>query len=202
MNKGVDIQLAAQRALEDANLIFRRNRCDIRLAKLLPADLKWCIALQRSQPEAHQLPWSLCGHYCHDPHTFAFSFKMRCKESRPAGACVSQFCPASRHSPAMLNVEMLQNFHLTDSVLDGNTLRFALYAAVLFMAETECEGIRLITPLNRKVADYYISQFGFRETGSMDILFRDAEGLYQWFLSEAEQVEVEQKPGDDGPVLE
>jgi len=202
MKQDVDIQLAAQRALEAANLIFETCQCYIRLRRLLPADLAWCIALQRGQPEAHQLPWDISGGYYNDRHTFAFTFRLLSEKNRPAGACVSQFCPASPRCPAMLNIEMLQNFHLLDSILDGNTLRFALYAAILFMAETECEGIRLISPLNKDVAAYYISEFGFEEMCGSDILYRDAEALYQWFLADVKQVEDERKPGDNEAVRE
>lgn len=61
----------------------------------------------------------------------------------------------------MLNIEMLQNFRIRDSSLDGNTLRFALYVAVLFMVDTACAGLRLISPINTELADYYINNHHF-----------------------------------------
>ncbi|CAI1077500.1 hypothetical protein [Serratia proteamaculans] len=89
--------------------------------------------------------------------------------------------------PAVLNVEMLQNFHIQDSCLDGNTFRFALYAAVLFMVETQCVGLRLISPINARVADYYINEHHFIDITSGDngILYRDAQALFQWFIEDS-----------------
>lgn len=83
----------------------------------------------------------------------------------------------------MLNIEMLQNFRIRNSNLDGNTLRFALYVAVLFMVDTACAGLRLISPINTELADYYINHHQFVDlTGGLkQILYRDAEALFLWF---------------------
>lgn len=193
-----DIQIYKQRALDTTNTIFENSECNICVRMLTAEDLDWYIALQRQQPVERRLPWDMSGAALTDPHAFNFSFKILDADQRPAGACICQFLPATQadESP-VLNVEMIQNFHIKDSILDGNMLRFALYAAILFMAETKCEGLRLISPINEDVADYYINVYGFIDICGKEILYRDAEGLFQWLQTDLTQVEDEQKLSDN-----
>lgn len=193
-----DIQLCGQKALDSTNAIFEGSERNIRVQPLTADDLEWCIALQRQQPEERRLPWNMSGATLTDPYAFKFSFKILDADHRPAGACICQFSPATQDDDSStLDVEMIQNFHIQDSILDGNTLRFALYAAVLFMAETQCEGLRLISPINDEVADYYINEHGFSDICAKEILYRDAEGLFQWLQADTAPVEDDQQLGDN-----
>lgn len=80
----------------------------------------------------------------------------------------------------MLNIKMVQNFHLQNSVLNGNTFSFVLLVATLFMAETHCSGLRLISPVNEQVANYYIREHGFTDiSGSKLILQLGADALFR-----------------------
>lgn len=193
-----DIQLCGQQALDSTNAIFEASKRNIRVQMLTADDLNWCMALQRQQPEERRLPWNMSGAALTDPYAFKFSFKILDADQRPAGACICQFSPATQEDESpTLDVEMIQNFHIQDSILDGNTLRFALYAAVLFMAETKCGGLRLISPINEEVADYYIDEYGFIDICHKEILYRDAEGLFLWLEADNASVEDEQQLGDN-----
>ncbi|WP_413507204.1 hypothetical protein [Serratia proteamaculans] len=182
-----NVQELGQRVLATTNEIFAAGEHNIRVQMLTAEDLEWCIVQTRQQPENQRIPWALSGAVLDNPDAFRFSFKILDADQRPAGACICQFCPATGKMPAVLNVEMLQNFHIQDSCLDGNTFRFALYAAVLFMVETQCVGLRLISPINARVADYYINEHHFIDITSGDngILYRDAQALFQWFIEDS-----------------
>lgn len=161
MTGEIDVQRIGQKALEGTNIILARNHYNIRVQKLTAADIAWCVVMQSQQDRTYRLPWAMNGAALNDPDAFIFSFKILGADQRPAGACICYYCPAIDDNPALLNIEMIQNFHLRDSILDGNTLRFALYAAVLFMAEAKCGGLRLMSPINDEIADYYIRDHGF-----------------------------------------
>lgn len=182
MPDGTDVREAAKIALAGANTLFMQGDLSLCVQTLSKTDLEWCIALQRFQPEYRRLPWDQCGRALSEPCAFAFSFKISDYSRLPAAACICQFCESTRAAPAWLNLEMLQNFHLRDSPLDGNTFRFTLYVVALFMAITECHGLRLITPVNDIVAEYYMREYGFidQTEGAGEILYRDAAGLYAW----------------------
>nr|WP_315290353.1 hypothetical protein [Serratia proteamaculans] len=182
-----NVQELGQRVLATTNEIFAAGEHNIRVQMLTAEDLEWCIVQTRQQPENQRIPWALSGAVLDNPDAFRFSFKILDADQRPAGACICQFCPATGNMPAVLNVEMLQNFHIQDSCIDGNTFRFALYAAVLFMVETQCVGLRLISPINARVADYYINEHHFIDITSGDngILYRDAQALFQWFIEDS-----------------
>lgn len=188
-----DVQALGRAALATANEIFAAAAYNIRVQMLTAEDLEWCIVQTRRQPENLRMPWALSGAVLDNPDAFNFSFKILDADQRPAGACLCQFCPATDEMPAVLNVEMLQNFHIKGSSLDGNTFRFALYAAVLFMVATQCTGLRLISPLNTRVADYYINEHRFIDitSGEKGILYRDAQALFQWFIDDSASVEAE-----------
>lgn len=178
----LDVQRIGQRALSATNKIFEDLKYNIRVQMLTEADMDWCVHMTREQPRDRRLPWDRNGHALKSKDAFNFSFKILDADNRPAGACLCQFYPAAYEESACLNVEMLQNFHIQNSILDGNTLKFTLFAAVLFMADTGCTGLRLMSPVNDKVADYYINEHGFKDIlGDKGILYRDAEGLLEWF---------------------
>lgn len=172
-----DVQALGRAALATANEIFAAAAYNIRVQMLTAEDLEWCIVQTRRQPENLRMPWALSGAVLDNPDAFNFSFKILDADQRPA----------------VLNVEMLQNFHIKCSSLDGNTFRFALYAAVLFMVATQCTDLRLISPLNTRVADYYINDHRFIDitSGEKGILYRDAQALFQWFIDDSASVEVE-----------
>ncbi|MDC9817990.1 hypothetical protein R0L47_07575 [Pectobacterium polonicum] len=184
---------AGVRALASTNEILGLADKDFRVAQLTAMDLEWCIAHTRNTINIHQLPWAQNGGVLENPDTFNFSFKLLDTEDRPAAACMCSFCPRTEWAEngehfdegPTLNVEMLQNFHLRDSELDGNTLKYALYAVLFFIVETECTGVRLIEPINDIVANYYLAQ-GFEDItgGSKAILWRSSGNLLQWFSEE------------------
>ncbi|EET6913163.1 hypothetical protein EOQ02_18385 [Escherichia coli] len=185
-----NIQNAGIQALITTNDLLIQANKEFRVAPLTNDDMDWCIASSRALPEEHRLPWDQNGGAINAPDAFNFSFKLLDMGSRPAGACLCTYCPGvelreneepSETGPT-LNVEMLQNFHIRDSELDGNTLKFALYAILFFIIETRCTGIRLIEPINDRIADYYIAQ-GFEDLteGSKEILWRSSEDLLHWF---------------------
>ncbi|MBA0172704.1 hypothetical protein WCT78_08270 [Pectobacterium versatile] len=184
---------AGVRALASTNEILGLADKDFRVAQLTTIDLEWCIAHTRNTINTHQLPWAKNGGVLENPDTFNFSFKLLDTEDRPAAACMCSFCPRTEWEEngehfdegPTLNVEMLQNFHLRDSELDGNTLKYALYTVLFFIVETECTGVRLIEPINDIVANYYLAQ-GFEDItgGSKAILWRSSENLLQWFSEE------------------
>jgi hypothetical protein len=186
-----NVQELGRRVLAITNEIFAVGEHNIRVQMLTAEDLEWCIVQTRRQPENQRIPWALSGAVLDYPDAFNFSFKILGVDQRPAGACICQFCPATGNMSAVLNVEMLQNFHIQDSCLDGNTFRFALYAAVLFMVETQCSGLRLISPINERVADYYINEHHFVDItfGDKGILYRDAQALFQWFIEDSTPTE-------------
>lgn len=80
---------------------------------------------------------------------------------------------------------------LYDPCLDGNTFRFTLYVVALFMAITECHGLRLIAPVNNRVATYYMRQYGFIDLteGAREILYHDAAGLYSVLSDTSSRIE-------------
>ena len=193
MTGNIDVQSTGQEALNGTNKIFESNDYNFRVQMLTAADMDWCIAMQRDQPLHYRLPWNLAGGALDDPDAFSFSFKILDAVQRPAGACICHFCPATFEAPAILDVEMIQNFHIQDSLLDGNTLRFALYVLILFMADTQCTGLRLLSPVNETVADYYLQEHQFSDlTGGLkEVLYRDAADLYEWFKADTTQVDDE-----------
>lgn len=199
MDREIDVQHISQQAMDAANIIFAQNGYNIQVQTLTEADIRWCIAIQRDLPEMYRLPWDHSGTVLNDPDTFLFSFKIVDVEWRPAGACVFQYCPAINDGFPFLNLEMIQNFHLQNSVLDGNTLRFALYIAVLFMTDTRCGGLRLMFPVNTEVAEYYMQQYGFIDLtdGEKAILYRDANSLFEWFQRDKQPVEDVQQLNDN-----
>lgn len=178
-----NVRLIGEGALAATNDLLAEAGYGVRVQMMNAEDFEWCVALARQQPEERRIPWALNGAALDDPDGFMFSFKIQSIDDRPAGACICRFCPAAGEQLAMLNIEMLQNFRIRDSSLDGNTLRFALYVAVLFMVDTACAGLRLISPINTELADYYINYHQFVDlTGGLkQILYRDAEALFLWF---------------------
>lgn len=199
MDREIDVQQISQQTLDSTNIIFAHNGYNIRVQALTEVDLRWCIAIQRDLPKTCRLPWAQNGAVLSDPDSFSFSFKIVDAEQRPAGACIFQYCPATENGLPFLNLEMIQNFHNQDSVLDGNTLRFALYVAVLFMADTGCGGLRLMFPVNAEVANYYIREYGFLDLtdGGKEILYRDANSLFEWFRRASRLVDDEQRLNDN-----
>ena len=137
-------------------------------------------------PQEKRLPWDHVGNVIDNSKYFSFVFKIVEHVERPAGASICLFCPMSEGKAAELNLEILQNFEIQPSTLDGNTLRFTLYAAIFFMAEARCAGIRIISPINEKVADYYINEHEFIDitSGMKTILYRSAGSLYRWLETE------------------
>lgn len=177
----MDIRNIARQTLNVANSVFIRLGYAIHVRRFTIEDMAWCIHLSRSQPEERQLPWDTSGAALTDANAFNFSFSLIYAENKPAAACFTRFCPPDGPPPAMLNIDMVQNFHLRDSVLDGNTFSFVLLVATLFMAETDCSGLRLISPINEQVASYYIDQHGFKDiSGNKLILYREADALFRW----------------------
>ncbi|ROP61842.1 hypothetical protein EDF81_0316 [Enterobacter sp. BIGb0383] len=191
MPNGTGVSKAAKIALSSANTLFMRGDLDLHVQTLNKIDLDWCIALQRFQPDDRRLPWDQCGRTLYDPCVFAFSFKTTEHSRLPAAACICQFCEPTEAVPALLNLEMLQNFRLQDSILDGNTFRFTLYVVAIFMAITECRGLRLIAPVNNRVATYYMRQYGFIDLteGAREILYHDAAGLYSVLSGTSTRIE-------------
>ncbi|GKW10252.1 hypothetical protein PEC301899_05340 [Pectobacterium carotovorum subsp. carotovorum] len=184
-------------ALASTNEILGIADKDFRVAQLTDIDLEWCIAHTRNTIHTHQLPWDQNGGVLENPDAFNFSFKLLDINDMPAAACMCSFCPRTEweedgehiEEGPTLNVEMLQNFHLRDSELDGNTLKYALYAILFFILETQCTGVRLIEPINDSVANYYITQ-GFEDItgGSKTILWRSSENLLQWLREDIQVV--------------
>ncbi len=208
MPHNFDIELIGQDALDSTNAIFEEADYNIRVQELTADDLVWCSHITNHLPHDKKLPWDHSGASLTDPESFKFSFKILDAYERPAGACICLFCPADNNVQAVLNIEMLQNFHIQDSILDGNTLRFALYAAVLFMVDTQCAGMRLISPINDEVADYYINDHRFEDItdGMKAILYRDAASLLEWFKDDitdgepSAQVDAEQNLSDNHDI--
>lgn len=198
-----DIQELGRAALATTNEIFTAAAYNIQVHMLTGEDLEWCIVQTRQQAENLRIPWALSGAALDNPDIFKFSFKILNAAQRPAGACICQFCPAAGDMSAVLNVEMLQNFHIQDSCLDGNTFRFALYAAILLMVDTRCTGLRLISPVNARVADYYINEHHFIDitAGDKGILYRDAQALFQWFIEDSASIEVAHYLSDNDDQL-
>ncbi|WP_034911840.1 hypothetical protein [Erwinia sp. 9145] len=185
----LDIKSIIQRTLSTTNDIFSELEYNVRVHELTAEDIDWCIHLSKMLPNEKQLPWDRSGSTLTDDDAFNFSFKITDADNKPAGACISRFCQENDENQAFLNIEMIQNFHIYDSILDGNTLKLALFAAILFMAETNCAGLRLISPLNDEIADYYIDTYAFEDiSGNKEILFRDAHSLLAWFASQVTPV--------------
>ncbi|MEI7189550.1 MULTISPECIES: hypothetical protein [Dickeya] len=185
MHEGFSIREIGQSALASTNELFIEARHGVRVAELTADDLAWCVALTRNLPEDRKLPWDQCGGVLAELDTFNFSFKLLDKDYQPAGACLCRYCPATADLGAVLNIEMIQNFNIMPSILDGNTMQFALWAVIYFMLDTECEGVRLMSPINDDIADYYIREHGFWDiSGDRSILYRDADGLVTWFQAQ------------------
>lgn len=176
----MDIRDIDRQTLSTANWVFAQLGYAFRVRLFTIEDMAWCIHLTRCQPDERQLPWDTSGAALTNPNAFNFSFLFTDTENKPAAACFTRFCPSYDLFPAMLNIEMVQNFHLRNSLLDGNTFSFVLLVATLFMAETHCSGLRLISPVNEQVAIYYIHEHGFTDiSGSKLILQLGADALFR-----------------------
>ncbi|HDK6650628.1 TPA: hypothetical protein MXC98_001632 [Klebsiella variicola] len=184
------IRESGEVAVEQTNELFRQADKPLVACLLSELDLEWCISAVRNMPEERQLPWDQIGAMLRDDNALNFCFKLLDARHRPAGACICEYCPGD----GVLNVEMLQNFQIQPSILDGNMLKFALYAIVLFLLETEGSGVRLMFPINQAVAAYYVEEHGFldiTDDGSRDILYRSAADLVDWFRRDAALVDGE-----------
>lgn len=174
------IRQSGEVAIEQTNELFRQANQPLVACLLSELDLEWCIAAVRNMPEERQLPWNQTGLMLRSANAFNFCFKLLDARHRPAGACICEYCP----DDDVLNIEMLQNFQIQPSILDGNMLKFSLYAVVLFLLETDGVGVRLMFPINQAVAAYYVEEHGFQDItddGSRDILYRSAADLVDWF---------------------
>ncbi|MDF7681553.1 hypothetical protein PT300_13540 [Enterobacteriaceae bacterium ESL0689] len=122
------IRESSEAAVELTNRLFRQTDKLLVACLLSEPDLEWCIASMRSMPEERKLPWDQIGATLRDDNAFNFCFKLLNACDRPAGVCICEYCPSDR----ILNIEMLQNFQIHQSILDGNTLKFALYTIIFF----------------------------------------------------------------------
>lgn len=177
-------------AIKQTNELLRQANKPVLVDLLNTEDLEWCIAAMRNVTPERQLPWHQMGYMLREENAFNFCFKLTDKAHRVAGACLCEYCPADN----VLNVEMLQNFRITPSVLDGNLFRFALYTIVLFLLGCRGKGVRIMFPVNRKVASYYIEKFDFydiTDDNTGDILYRDTSDLIAWFVRDTALVEGE-----------
>ncbi|ORJ18635.1 hypothetical protein BS639_24275, partial [Rouxiella silvae] len=144
----INLREIEHNALEVSNLLFEKAGYNFRVSKLTIADLDWCRAMSRQQPKNKWIPWEFC-------------FKLLDLSNKPAAACMCQYSKVINAEQDYLDVEMIQNFAIKTSVLDGNTFRFALYTLIFFMRDARCHGIRVMSPINSKVADYYINKYNF-----------------------------------------
>lgn len=110
------IRESGEVAVEQTNELFRQADKPLVACLLSELDLEWCISAVRNMPEERQLPWDQIGAMLRDDNAFNFCFKLLDARHRPAGACICEYCPGD----GVLNVEMLQNFQIQPSILDGN----------------------------------------------------------------------------------
>ncbi len=63
-------------------------------------------------------------------------------------------------------------------------LTYCLVIILFFLIKVEGEGVYIQSPVNEKVADYYIKSHQFLDvSGDKSILFRSADDLLNWFIS-------------------
>lgn len=183
----INLREIERNALEVSNLLFEKAGYNFRVSKLTIADLDWCRAMSRQQPKNKWIPWEFMGSLFYHKNSFNFSFKLLDLSNKPAAACMCQYSKVINAEQDYLDVEMIQNFAIKTSVLDGNTFRFALYTLIFFMRDARCHGIRVMSPINSKVADYYINKYNFVDIlGSKEILYRDSKSLSAWLRVDVE----------------
>ncbi|EJG2210050.1 hypothetical protein GWI96_13285 [Proteus sp. G4380] len=183
------IRECGEEAIRLTNELFQQSEQSFMAYLLNESDLAWCIASTRNFPPERQLPWDHAGQTFQNDNGFSFCFKFLDMQNRPAGACICEYC-----SDNVLNIEMIQNFQIKSSILDGNTLKFMLYTIVFFLLLTQGTGVRLMFPINENVATYYVEKHGFQDLtgdGSKEILYRSAEDLLNWFEQNNRSVDSE-----------
>lgn len=168
-------------AIATTNRYFLATHLPLIANALSQQDLEWCMAMVRNLPEERRLPWDTVNASLYDEEAFNFAFKLVDSADRPAGACVCEYVQEEQ----VLNVNMLQNFSPQGSVLNGNMLTYSLVTIVFFLADTGGTGVRLICPVNERVADYYINRHEFVDItdGEKLILYRSADELASWFTT-------------------
>lgn len=168
-------------AIATTNQYFLATRLPLMANALSPQDLEWCMVMVRNLPKERRLPWDTINASLYDEEAFNFAFKLLDSAERPAGVCVCEYVQEEQ----VLNVNMLQNFAPEGSVLDGNMLTYSLVTIVFFLADIGGTGVRLMSPINEQVADYYINRHKFVDItrGAKLILYRSADDLASWFTT-------------------
>ncbi|GKW07541.1 hypothetical protein [Pectobacterium carotovorum] len=178
--KSIAVRENGTSALEVANRYFSTVNLGMSVSPMNQDDVDWCIALARESD--FDIDWRLAKMSLYADSEFGFIFKIDADipTTKPDGACVCSFNTINH----ILSIELLQNFSKRGSILDGKMLTYCLVIILFFLIKVEGEGVYIQSPVNEKVADYYIKSHQFLDvSGDKSILFRSADDLLNWFIS-------------------
>lgn len=179
----VDVQDEGAKAIESTNEFFENTGKPFVITRMTEQDLRWCI--NRSSQSPVPLDWRYVGGDLEREDGYNFCFKLTCEDEeinplpeRPQGGCA---CSYSQYN-STVTIEMIQNFSLPDSPLDGRMMEYSLITIIFFLGEVNGTGVFIDNPVNDEICDHYIDVYGFSPfDGNRSLLYISADELTEWY---------------------